>query len=70
MSKKEEINYEDLKALNLSIQEGLNDMMEFKQELNKFDKHTLSLFITLVIKNENFPETLDLLLRLENLLND
>lgn len=70
MKNTDELQYEELKAIGDSIQEGLDSLIRFEQALHKFDKRTLGLFITLVTREENFSTTLALLAKLENLLKE
>lgn len=70
MKKTDELQYEELKAIGDSIQEGLDSLIRFEQALHEFDKRTLGLFITLVTREEKFSSTLALLTKLENLLKE
>lgn len=58
---------EELQQFGMELQEGLEQMIGFERELNRYSKSTLILFIVLNLKEEQFERARKILDQLEQI---
>lgn len=59
------INAEELEKIITHLRDELDNMYDFENKLQQFDKKTLCLFITFVVDHQNFDDALEIIERLE-----